>query len=118
MTNYPSTVKKWVDETEYHLGDEFFSPYLFSNLEIARNTYREIAGNAALQSWLSNGDVILTDDVMETILNDTIVYSAIYSLQKKNLIDSIEDEKGEKVFWLTKEGRALITTAKTKESEI
>jgi len=112
MKTYPQQVIDWVNATEEALGEDFFNDDLFTNLEIAVNTYREIAGQAAFESWVATGEVDLTDEDLETIMGNTILQSAIRSLREKKLIDWVEDEHGEPVYWVTELGKEYIEKTK------
>lgn len=54
---------------------------------------------------LDNEYGIFTEDEMETILSQIVVGTHLESLTKKGLIDSIINENGEEVFFLTETGK-------------
>jgi hypothetical protein len=108
MTTYPESIKEWLADTESILEDFFTDSELFSNAEVARDTYRDVAGRHALQSWIDTGDIQVSDEEMTDILNQVVVKSAIKILQEKGMIDSVEDTDGEMIYWPTEKGINLI----------
>lgn len=108
MTSYPESIKEWVANTESVLEEFFTDTELFSNADVARETYRDIAGRYALQSWLDTGDIRVSDDEFTEILDKVILESAIKILQAKGMIDSVEDTDGEMIYWPTEKGINLI----------
>lgn len=108
MTTYPESIKEWVANTESVLEEFFTDTELFSNADVARETYRDIAGRYALQSWLDTGDIRVSDDEFAEILDKVILESAIKILQAKGMIDSVEDTDGEMIYWPTEKGINLI----------
>ena len=108
MTTYPESIKEWVADTESLLEEFFTDTELFSNAEVARETYRDIAGRRALQSWLDTGEIQVSDDEFAEILDKVILESAIKILQAKGMIDSVEDADGEMIYWPTEKGINLL----------
>ena len=108
MTTYPESIKEWVTDTESVLEEFFNDPTIFSNRDVARETYRDVAGRYALQSWLDSGDIQVSDDEFAEILDKVILESAIKILQAKGMIDSVEDADGEMIYWPTEKGINLL----------
>ena len=108
MTTYPESIKEWVADTESLLEEFFTDTELFSNAEVARETYRDIAGRRALQSWLDTGEIQVSDDEFAEILDKVILGSAIKILQAKGMIDSVEDADGEMIYGPTEKGINLL----------
>lgn len=108
MTTYPESIKEWVTDTESVLEEFFNDPTIFSNSDVARETYHDVAGRYALQSWLDTGDIRVSDDEFAEILDKVILESAIKILQAKGMIDSVEDTDGEMIYWATEKGINLI----------
>lgn len=68
--------------------------------------------NNAAEHYLSNfisgnEDKLLTEDQALEILNKTIINTNLDSLMDQGLIDGIENEDGEMVYWATDEGKKV-----------
>jgi predicted transcriptional regulator len=108
MTTYPESIKEWLADTESILEDFFGDHTIFSNRDVARETYQDVAGRHALQSWIDTGDIQVSDEELAAILNQVVVKSAIKILQEKGMIDSVEDADGEMIYWPTEKGIDLL----------
>lgn len=83
----------------------------FSDEDVDENiTFKEFA-DSILPKWINGEDIhdeeLLSEDDFSRILNLSIFKTNLESLRNKNLIDSIEDEKGEEIFFLTKKGKEV-----------
>ena len=107
-TNYPDTVQKWLDGLYTQLQDDgFFKDHklgYFSQDNIKLNFY-EILGDGALQSWLSEGEVKLEGKELSILLFQVIIKSHLQELKQEGTIDSIENEDGDEIMWLTSKGK-------------
>jgi hypothetical protein len=81
--------------TEHDINDKTFAFELLCE----KLTEKFIIGE------LETEDGLFQEDEMEQILTEIIVGTHLNSLMKKGLVDSIEDENGEEVFFLTEFGK-------------
>lgn len=66
----------------------------------------EAAAPIFMKDWVADGEITEPSfEVMKDILQKTITYSIIHSLKEKKLINTIEDEHGEEVVFLTADGK-------------
>jgi len=67
----------------------------------------DAAGPILMKRWVA-GDLNPSDipeNDLKDILTRTITYAVIYELKEKKLVDTIEDETGEEIIFLTDAGR-------------
>ena len=55
-----------------------------------------------MKSFLNGEELLFNESEFEEMLQKSIIASCLDSLLDQNLIDTIEDEHGENVFWLKK----------------
>ena len=107
-TNYPITVREWLETLYSNLKKEgFFEDQelgLYSE-ERVQYHFQEILGDAALQSWLKDGEVTLKEKELTILLFQVVVKTHVEELKNEGTVDSIEDENGDEVMWLTEKGK-------------
>lgn len=64
-----------------------------------------IAGKALTDKFIAGDMLLFNDTELMDILSRTIVYTCLDSLFDKGLVDSIENENGENMFWITEKGK-------------
>lgn len=106
--NYPEAVQDLVNMT-MRIATE--SGIIGKGSETDADILEEMLCKLALQKFLNGGDMYW-DSEQEFVdaCKLATVHSVIRSLQKEGLIDSIENEDGEEVVWVTDKGRALVST--------
>jgi len=107
MNTYPDTVKEFMEESIKDLHYFFENENFFITPEEGIKSYNEIVGPAAVKSWVETGEVCFDDENMTQLLVKIITNCAINSMKEIGLVDSIEDENGEEVMWLTNKGKEL-----------
>lgn len=108
QTNYPQTVKKWLDEVYSQLEEDgFFSDDRLGLVspEITKNAFYEIVGEEAFNSWLNESEVKIEKTVMGELLFKVVIKSNVEELKISGHIDHIDNENGEEIIWLTKQGK-------------
>tara|TARA_Y100001938_G_C8076632_1_gene426507 strand:- start:881 stop:1228 length:348 start_codon:yes stop_codon:yes gene_type:complete len=110
-TNYPHTVQEWLETLYSNLKKEgFFKDQelgLYSEERVYYH-FQDILGVVALQSWLKDGEVKLTEKELTTLLFQVVVKTHIEELKNEGTVDYIEDENGDEVMWLTQKGKNQI----------
>ena len=107
---YPVTVQEWLDNLYDYLKTEGFfegEELEDSNEENVMSNFYEIVGKSALQSWLENGEVRLEEKQLSKLLYQVVIKVHVEELMKSGMVDSIEDENGEEVMWLTPKGKDI-----------
>ena len=103
--NFPQPVEDVIDTVVQELTNlGFFSdPNIpegyTSNCEIHLRNY---TGEVLMKSFLNGEELLFNESEFEEMLQKSIIASCLDSLLDQNLIDTIEDEHGENVFWLKK----------------
>jgi hypothetical protein len=106
---YPVTVQEWLDNLYDYLKTEGFfegEELEDSNEENVMSSFYDIVGKAALQSWLESGDIRIEEELTK-LLYQVIIKVHMEELRKSGMVDSIEDENGEEVVWLTPKGKDI-----------
>jgi hypothetical protein len=68
-------------------------------------TFKRFA-DSALSKWVKGNDIEdFSEEEFSSILRYSIVESDLVRLNKKGLLDSMEDENGETVYFLTEKGK-------------
>lgn len=107
-TNYPNTVQEWLDQLYGKLKKDGFFEDQELGIDSEKNVYhhfQEILGDAALQSWLKEGEVTLEGKELTILLFQVVVKSHVEELKNEGTVDTIEDENGDEVMWITKQGK-------------
>ena len=107
MNTYPDTVKEFMEESIKDLHYFFENENFFITPEEGIKSYNEIVGPVAVKSWVETGEVCFDDEKIAQLLVKIITNCAINSMKEIGLVDSIEDENGEEVMWLTNKGKEL-----------
>lgn len=107
-TNYPNTVQEWLNQFYSKLKkDGFFEDQelgLYSEEKVYYH-FQETLGDAALQSWLKDGEVTLQGKELTILLFQVVVKTHVEELKNEGTVDSIENENGDEVMWLTQKGK-------------
>jgi hypothetical protein len=107
---YPVTVQEWLDNLYGYLKTkDFFEGEELedSDEENVMSSFYDIVGKAALQSWLENGDIRIEEEELTKLLYQVVIKVHVEELRKSGMVDSIEDENGEEVVWLTPKGKDI-----------
>lgn len=77
--------------------------------EIGEKEFESCCLEACLQKWLKGEDMqdLIEGDDLEKILNDALLETVLNSLKKKGIVDSIEDENGKDILFLTSQGKKI-----------
>lgn len=103
MTNereYPQPVKDFAAEMVRCLEGEF-------NRELNEEIFRDCCLEKGLEKFINGDDIEFTIEEVERIVSDAVMETALVGLMEKGLVNNIEDETGETVYFLTEEGKKL-----------
>lgn len=97
--DYPEAVQELVNlsmEVAYHheILDDTIDPALLE----------EMLCDSALKKFLGSGELLWNEDEFVKLVELATAHSQVNLLQDLGLIDSIEDENGNEVMWLTEKG--------------
>ncbi len=110
-SNYPDTVKEWLNGLYDQVKEKgFLEDEELGELSEERVEYhfQEVIGEAALQSWLKEGEVKMEEKELTLLLFQVVIKSHIDQLKEDGVVNSIEDEEGKEVMWLTNKGKKTI----------
>jgi hypothetical protein len=104
-TNYPTPVIEWVDSIyDVLLADGFFADFGIDET-LGKQALVDLIGPAGFAQWIESGHPTCTEEEMEKALGQLPIYTALIGLQNRGLIDSMQNESGEDVFFLTETGK-------------
>ena len=112
--NSPERVAKRSSEiTDLLLEDNFLE-----SESISPNIFYRTLFNKLLEKWTAGDNLELSEDEMIQVISISSATSVLEDLKRKGLINSIEDESGEDVFFLTEEGKYIAEHLSKKLNEI
>ena len=104
-TEYPQPVEEalvsWqeaLEDPEFLLEQEIHPYY-------ASQAVRDVFGPALTDIWLQTSEVHIGEDLAESLIKKFIVSATLLEMKDDGLLDSIENEQGEEVFWATAKGK-------------
>jgi hypothetical protein len=97
---YPEAVENTLDVLIDSVAEiEFKAP-------MDSNVLRDVIGAALFEHWLAGSDEITFGvDGMLKLLNRASAITLMQQMEEEGLIDSIEDETGEEIVFLTQKGK-------------
>lgn len=111
-TGFPETVQDALSKFTQAVTEEgFFDnpsdiPPKFK--EHAKTLLWNLAGESLLSKFVNGEEnYLFTEDEVNKILVTTIIQTNLDSLMSENLIDGIENEDGEMVYWMTEKGKEI-----------
>jgi hypothetical protein len=121
-TNYPAPVMDWMESIHDTLSQpdaETNEPSFYQDCGIVEEHGKEalfsLIGPPSFASWIDTGNPAINMDQMSAALEKVPIAAALIGLKKKGLLESIEDENGEEVFWLSDTGKKAAQLLKTRE---
>lgn len=100
---YPPAVIDYSEALIKKLKEDSF----FEMEDINENVFREVANELGLTKFLCNQEIIFDTKEFEKILQVSAIQSTVNNLIAGGIIDSIEDEDGKEIIWLTPLGREI-----------
>jgi hypothetical protein len=85
----------------------FFIDFEIEDKNFALNYFCEKLTEKFIQGALDENIYIFTDEEMDIFLNEIMVGSVLFELQKDGIVDFIEDENNEERFFLTEKGKNI-----------
>lgn len=85
----------------------FFIDFEIEDKSYALNYFCDKLTEKFVQGVLDENIYIFTDEEMDKMLNEIMVGSVLFELQKDGFVDSIEDENNEERFFLTEKGKKI-----------
>jgi hypothetical protein len=105
--NYPPSVSEITEKLLESLTEEKFFEEEQADYDI---TFKRFA-DSALSKWVKGDDMEdFSEEEFSSILRYSIVESDLVRLNKKGLLDSMEDENGETVYFLTEKGKSEMSS--------
>jgi hypothetical protein len=110
--HYPEEVKSWALTLTGFLSEEgFFEEYGVSPVHGIPVMERRLC-EAILPNWLNDGDMTISEKDLEDVMRASVTEALLSGMKEKGLIDSIEDEAGEEVYFLTHQGKEVAEAIK------
>jgi len=103
---YPESVTSNAEKV-YNVFAEDLITMTDRNAEFCKLCGMEVINRYLLPKFLNGEDLLIDEDDVNKLFSMCIGNISIESLKEKGLIDTIEDEKGEEVIFLTKKGKEL-----------
>lgn len=105
QTTYPTQIEEVLTEWQEALQDpEFLKEQEIDHAYVKQAT-RDVFGPVLMEQWLNIGEVGISENLAEPLIKRFIVAAILLEMKSKGLVDSIEDENGEEVFWATPKGK-------------
>lgn len=107
---YQPIVLEYVEHLILGLEESnFFDDYEIEDLTFIREHLSGILTEKFIEGTLEGEfEEIFTEDEFELLLKEMIAGSILYELKDKSLVNSVEDQDGEEVFFLTEEGKKYL----------
>lgn len=100
--DYPKPVSELTEKLLDGLEEEDFFKTENANYDI---TFRRFA-DSALKKWIKGDDMEdFTEEEFSQILRFSMVESDLLRMQERGILDSIEDDNGEQMYFLTEKGK-------------
>lgn len=108
-TNYqPIVVKKSTQMLEVLEDLDFFTEHEINNKQYVFEYFCDVFTEKFIKGEITDDDIIINEYEFHKYLTEIILISALQSLKENNLVDSIEDENNEEVFFLTELGKNAV----------
>jgi hypothetical protein len=102
---YPQAVEESIDGWVRLLSDpEFLQETRVRDCYIYP-AVRKVFGPPLFESWMKDSDASIETEKIDSYVNQFVTAASLLSLKEKGLVDSIQNENGVEVFWLTKTGK-------------
>ena len=115
---YPQPVLEYLNEGIEELRELF----LEEDVEVhGPEAFLSLMGPIMLEQWLERGEMRysrITEEGFYQIVGDVIVEARFRKLKSMGLIDGVEDENGEMVWFLTEDGKNVGQRLKKVEKQI
>jgi hypothetical protein len=112
-TNYqPIVVKKSTQMLEVLEELDFFTEHEIKNKQYVFDYFCDVFTEKFINGEINDNDIIINEYEFHKYLTEIILISTLQSLKENNLVDSIEDENNEEVFFLTELGKNTVSKIK------
>lgn len=102
---YPQEVEQALDELEQELQDTNFYVDI---PDTDSPTVRKVFGKILFDKWCSTGALNVNQEEAEDAIRRCVMESALQSLIDKGLVNTIENEQGKEVVFLTSKGKECV----------
>ena len=108
-TNYPESVEERIQTCMEVLEDAYKHTFNEYNFERHKDYLQEVIGNIFFQEWLKGTDdeAIFDEEYVHKLIVMADVNAELEDMEKNGYIDSIEDEDGNEVVFLTEKGKLM-----------
>jgi hypothetical protein len=110
---YPQSVNEFVARVVDSIEESGF----LKDENVDRESAIEAFGEIIFDKWKRGDELIMTEEEAIKGMQMSVVISGMKELMRKNLVDTIEDENGEPIYFLTKEGRGYAENKLPKQQQ-
>lgn len=99
LSNWPETIKEILIDEGYQPTPEMVNDIIYN-----------IIGPKSLERYLNDGNVVIqfTDETEGAkFIIEIIAHASILNLKSQGLVDTIEDENGQEIIFITEAGRKV-----------
>lgn len=100
MKYYPEQVQEYVRGLSDSIHDEFGE-------DIEKSLFEKHAAHKALGKFLTGEEIQLNEKDLGDVVSLAIAETILNSLKEKGLVDSLENESEEEIFFLTSKGQEI-----------
>jgi hypothetical protein len=98
---YPQSVNEFVAQVVQSLDE---SGFLTEN-DVDKESATKAFGEVVFKRWKRGDDLVMSEEDAIKGMQLSIFESSMKRLVSKKMVDSIEDENGEEIFFLTEKGK-------------
>jgi hypothetical protein len=102
--NYPEAVQDLVNLTMMVAKE---SGIVGAHANADPDILEDLLCKLALDKFLGNGEMHWGEEEFVDCCNQAVAHTMIRDLKNEGLVDSIEDENGDEVVWITEKGREI-----------
>jgi DNA-binding transcriptional regulator YhcF (GntR family) len=113
----PIVIEKSLEIIESLTESGFFSEMNIKTKDFAHEHLCKKLTKKFIEGKLSNDDEVFTIEEMDKILTEILVGTVLLELESEGIVETIEDENNEQVFFLTAKGKEIATKINEEENE-
>jgi len=104
LVMYPDIIREYSERVANLIGKDCATEEGLDPVELTNNLIESIS-EISFDKWIKTSDVILDEFEIINAINMAITICVLSSLKSKGLIDNIDNERGEEIWFPTKLGK-------------
>ncbi len=81
---------------------------LDNEVEVRSDLLKEELSKFFLKKFIDGSEFVMTEDEFIDMFHKAMIASTLEDLRKKGIVDSIDAEDGDPIFWLTSQGKEFV----------